>query len=55
MIKESKYVAVLLVISATFASQAAPSGGNDEPGPLDQVVPVAIANVGIVDRSKADA
>ncbi len=41
MIKESKYVAVLLAISAAFASQAQPSDSDDEQSPLDQVVPVA--------------
>lgn len=41
MIKESKYVAVLLAISAAFAGQAETPDGDDEQSPLDQVVPVA--------------
>jgi len=41
MIKDSKNVAVLLAILASFASQAEPSDGDDEQSPMDQVVPVA--------------
>lgn len=41
MIKEIKYVACLLAISAAFTSQAQQTENDEENSPLDQVVPVA--------------